>query len=319
MPAAGANAPGRRAAWALIGLAVAIVVTAVVLLTRRGDEEPSGPAGAAAATQAPAADPSSAAPSAAVTAAVTTTTDPAPGAPQLGRTIAVDPGHNGRNATAPKEINRQVDAGGFRKACNTTGTATSSGVAESAVNWAIALEVRRGLQALGATIVLTRPDDQGVGPCIDERAAVANRARADVLLSIHADGAPSGAGGFHVIRPGLVTGYTDDIVGASSTLATAVRDALVAAGLRRSTYAGQDGLVTRTDLGTLNRSDVPACMVELGNLRNPAEAAVLTSPTGQEKAAAALVSGVAAWLARPPAERGDPAPVGPATPGTGGE
>lgn len=117
----------------------------------------------------------------------------------------------------------------------------------------------------------------------------------------------------------MVAGYTDDIVGPSSTLAVSVRDALVAGGLSRSTYAGQDGLVTRTDLGTLNRSDVPACMVELGNLRNPSEAAVLTSPAGQRQAAAALVAGLVAWLGRSPAERPGTAPVGAAAPGTGRE
>jgi N-acetylmuramoyl-L-alanine amidase len=50
-----------------------------------------------------------------------------------GQTVLLDPGHNGANATHPKRINRQVDIGqGMRKACDTTGTATRSGYAESA-------------------------------------------------------------------------------------------------------------------------------------------------------------------------------------------
>lgn len=231
-----------------------------------------------------------------------------PDRPLAGRTVAVDPGHNGRNGSAPSETNRLVDAGGFKKACNSTGSATGAGVSESSVNWSIALAVRTRLEAQGAVVVLTRPDDRGVGPCIDERAAIADRAHADVLLSIHTDGAAAGSYGFHVIRPGLVPGYTEDIAGPSATLATALRDALVGAGLHPSTYAGRDGLITRTDLGTLNRSDVPACIVELGNLRNPGDAATFTSPAGQARAADALVAGVAAWLARPPGERTGPAP-----------
>ena len=47
--------------------------------------------------------------------------------PLAGRTILVDPGHNGGNATHPAAINRLVPAGGFRKACDTTGTATNDG------------------------------------------------------------------------------------------------------------------------------------------------------------------------------------------------
>jgi N-acetylmuramoyl-L-alanine amidase len=47
--------------------------------------------------------------------------------PLAGKTIAVDPGHNGANWSHPEEINRLVDAGGFRKACDTTGASTDDG------------------------------------------------------------------------------------------------------------------------------------------------------------------------------------------------
>src|SRR5699024_3998368 len=44
-----------------------------------------------------------------------------------GKTIAIDPGHNGGNASHPDEISRQVpDGRGGTKACNTTGTSTNS-------------------------------------------------------------------------------------------------------------------------------------------------------------------------------------------------
>ena len=46
--------------------------------------------------------------------------------------------------------------------------------------------------AEGATVVLTRTSNTGVGPCVTERAAIGNRARADAAISIHADGGPPG-------------------------------------------------------------------------------------------------------------------------------
>ena len=60
-----------------------------------------------------------------------------------------------------------------------------------------------------------------------------------------------------MILPGVLPGYTDDIVEESRRAAVAVRDALVGAGLSPANYIGADGLDERTDLGTLNRSDVP--------------------------------------------------------------
>jgi N-acetylmuramoyl-L-alanine amidase len=205
-----------------------------------------------------------------------------------GPVIVVDPGHNGANGAHPEIINRPVDAGGFQKACNTTGTATNGGVTESSINWAVAQQLRDRLEAEGATVILTRDSDDGVGPCIDERARTAAEAHADLLVSVHADGAPASASGFHVIHPGLRPGYTDDTVGPSAELAAEVRDALVAGGFTPSTYVGDDGLDERDDLGTLNLARVPAVMVEAGNLRNDGDAQTLTSEDGQSRLAEAL-------------------------------
>jgi N-acetylmuramoyl-L-alanine amidase len=189
-----------------------------------------------------------------------------------------------------------VDAGGFQKACNTTGTATNSGVPEATINWDLALALQARLEALGATVTLTRDTDAGWGPCIDERAAIANRAAADLLLSLHADGAAPGGQGFHVITPGTLPGWTDDIVGESRRAGVAVRDALAAAGLSPANYIARDGLDERTDLGTLNRADVPAVMLEAGNLRNPDDEALLTGEAGRARVADALTAGITSFL-----------------------
>ena len=62
-------------------------------------------------------------------------------------------------------------------------------------------------------------DNSGVGPCINRRAAIGNKAKADAAISIHADGGPPRGHGFHVIYPGLVRGYTEPIVSPSRKLA----------------------------------------------------------------------------------------------------
>ncbi|MCU1352287.1 MAG: N-acetylmuramoyl-L-alanine amidase [Acidimicrobiales bacterium] len=210
--------------------------------------------------------------------------------------MVIDPGHNGANGAHAAEINRPVDAGGFQKACNTTGTAQGT-YTESAVNFALATELAAQLTARGARVVLTRTDDRGWGPCIDERGLRAKREGAVALISLHADGAGAGQHGFHVIHPASIPGYTDAIVAPSARLATLVRDRVRAAGFSPSNYAGRDGLVERRDLGTLNRAGVPAAMIECGNMHDPGDLAAITSPAGRQRLAAALADAIAGFAA----------------------
>jgi len=215
-----------------------------------------------------------------------------------GAVIAIDPGHNGGNWAHPGTIARLVDAGTLRKPCDTTGAETAAGYAEHAFAFDVALRLRALLRAAGARVVLTRRSDSGVGPCITERAAIGNRAGADAAISIHADGGPPAGRGFHVVYPELVPGLTDDIAGESHRLALAVRAAYrVATGLPPSTYAGSRGLAARSDLGGLNRSDVPKVLIETGNLRNPTDATLLGRPVFRQRVASGLARGLARFLA----------------------
>jgi len=82
-----------------------------------------------------------------------------------------------------------------------------------------------------------------------------------------------------------------------------MRDQLVAAGLQPSTYRGTDGLYGRADLAGLNLAQYPSILIECGNMKNAGEAAVMETPDGRARYAAAVVNGVAAYLqqARPAA------------------
>jgi N-acetylmuramoyl-L-alanine amidase len=235
----------------------------------------------------------------------TTTTTPAHAGGLAGRVVAIDPGHNGANGANPGIINQPVPAGGFTKACDTTGTATDAGYSEAAYNFDVATRMVPILAAEGIKVVLTRPSNTGVGPCINQRAAIGNAAHADAAISIHADGAPAGGRGFHVIQPALVPGYTNGIVAPSHQLALAVRAGFLSGtGMPYSTYIGVQGLDTRGDLGGLNLSTVPKVFIECGNMRNSTDAALLSSPAFRQRAALALAQGIEAFLATLPPSRG---------------
>jgi N-acetylmuramoyl-L-alanine amidase len=218
--------------------------------------------------------------------------------PLAGIVIAVDPGHNGGSAAHMAQINRLVWIGNRWKACNTVGTTTVSGYPEHAFTFAVALRVKARLQALGATVYLTRTSDSGVGPCIDVRGKFGALVHARLTVSIHGDGSSSLHRGFFVMKPGYILGYTDDIVVHSARLAVAIRQGLLNNGLPMANYYATNGIKTRTDLGTLNMSNVPAVMVELGNMKNSGDATRMKSTTGRDRYAAGLVAGIRIYLGR---------------------
>lgn len=220
--------------------------------------------------------------------------------PLAGRVIVLDPGHQLGNRRHARDIGRLVDAGGFTKPCNTTGTATNGGFPEATLTWSVARRLEQRLEDLGARVVLTRTANSDAlwGPCVDTRGRAGAKAGADLELSIHGDGSTTpGAHGFHVIAPADRAPWTSDVYAPSRRLALAVRSALHGAGFPYATYlAGGDGYDTRGDLGTLNLSDVPIAMVELGNMRSSTDARVMTSAAGRDRYAAALAKGVVAYL-----------------------
>ncbi len=216
--------------------------------------------------------------------------------PLAGKVVAIDPGHNPNNWKHVDEIDKPVPAGGFLKACDTTGTESADGYTEAAFNFDVATRLARALKAAGATVVLTRTAHTPWGPCINQRAEIGNRAHAEAAISIHADGGPQGGRGFEVIYPPN-TGITRRIATASKRLAVDVRNAYAAGtGMSPATYVGHDGLDVRRDLGGLNLSTVPKVFLEAGNMHNAADAALLENPAFRQRTAVALAHGLETFL-----------------------
>ena len=209
-----------------------------------------------------------------------------------GKIVFLDPGHNGANDAS---INRQVPTGrGGTKECQTTGTATDGGYPEHTFNWNTVLRIRAQLNQLGVRTAMSRGDDDALAPCVDQRAAMANALRPDAIVSIHADGGPPDGRGFHVnySAPPLNGAQA----GPAVTFARTMRDQLVASGMQPSTYSGRDGLYGRADLAGLNLADYPSILIEMGNMKHPGDAEMLTSPQGQATYATAVARGIAAYL-----------------------
>ncbi|MFF6782771.1 N-acetylmuramoyl-L-alanine amidase [Streptomyces sp. NPDC012510] len=226
---------------------------------------------------------------------------PAATGPLKGKVVVIDPGHNPGNFQHTDEINRKVNIGTTSKECDTTGTATNDGHTEARFTLDVARRLRTLLEQQGATVEFTQDDDRAWGPCIDERARIGNEAKADAVVSIHADGSGAGNRGFHVILPGAVhegAADTRPIVAPSRELGERVAGHFVrATGSAPSNYVGDGtGLVTRTDLGGLNLSTVPKVFIECGNMRDSKDAALLMSGDWRQKAARGISEGIAGFL-----------------------
>jgi N-acetylmuramoyl-L-alanine amidase len=221
--------------------------------------------------------------------------------PLAGVRIALDPGHQLGNHNFPRQIRRLVPAGGFEKPCNTTGTSTNGGYPEATLTFRVARRVQARLEALGAEVLLTRTRNSEAlwGPCVDARGEFGAKVGARLTVSLHGDGAAASGRGFHVIAPTARSPWTTDIAAPSLRLAKALRAGFDATGLPRSTYVGHGtALSVRSDLGTLNMSDVPVAMIEMGNMRNPSDAHRMTTRKGRLAYARAVVRGIRAYLAR---------------------
>ncbi len=222
--------------------------------------------------------------------------------PLAGRVVVIDPGHQLGNRNFPRKVDRLVPAGGFRKACNTTGTATNAGYPEATAVWKVSVKLKRRLTKLGARVRMTRASNRNDrwGPCVDRRGRAGNKRPADLKVSVHADGnLTAGARGFHIIRPARRRHWTSDIAAPSRRLARDVRREFRASGFRTASYvAGGTGIDVRSDLATLNLADLPTVVVELGNMRHRRDARLLTRRPGQRRYAEALTAAVSRFLTR---------------------
>jgi N-acetylmuramoyl-L-alanine amidase len=204
--------------------------------------------------------------------------------------VALDPGHGPHGGS-----NRQVpDGRGGTKACNTSGTATDAGYPEHAFNYDVAVRTRALLEAQGAKVLLTRDDGSNSLVCVDQRGTFAQDNGADLLVSIHGDGnTDRSVKGFFAIvsSPPLNTAQDEP----SLALAQAVLDRLNEAGFtQNAAYPG--GISRREDIAGVALSTKPVVMFELGEMRNPEEAALMSSEDGRQRYANAVAAGITDWL-----------------------
>ncbi|MFZ3372138.1 MAG: N-acetylmuramoyl-L-alanine amidase [Desulfitobacteriaceae bacterium] len=184
-----------------------------------------------------------------------------------GVTIAVDPGHGGKD----------------------TGAIGVSGIYEKNNTLPVALALADLLRAAGAQVILTRSTDTPPTgsqyaqlPDLEARVALANTGRAELYVSIHNDSFSNPEVG------GTSTFYSSDNPQAdkSKQLAQNIqKEVLKQLGL-------SDRGVKDTNFYVNKHPNMPAALVELGFISNPSEGKLLSSLDGQKKAALGIYRGI---------------------------
>jgi N-acetylmuramoyl-L-alanine amidase len=208
------------------------------------------------------------------------------------QTVVIDPGHGGPDA----------------------GVRGEAGVEEKQIALDVARRLRTLLETrLGLRVILTRGDDSDVE--LDRRAAVANNAKADLFLSLHANGAPtpsaSGAEVYYLqldregeevrqqadgaVAVPVVGGGTRrieilrwDLAQARHVETSATLAAIVAEDLAARIPMGASP-VRRAPLRVLEGLNMPAVLVEMAYLTNPAQERLARSEDYRNDVAQALL------------------------------
>lgn len=213
------------------------------------------------------------------------------------QTIVIDPGHGGTD----------------------TGVHGSAGVEEKQITLQVARRLRTLIETrLGVRVILTRDDDTPVS--LDDRAAAANNAKADLFLSLHLNASPiagvAGAEVFYlrldregedarraaqadaVVLPvlGGATRTIDVIqwdlaqarhVDQSAMLATVLEEALRGAKVPMGARPRQEA-----PLRVLTSVNMPAALIEMGYLTNDRQQRLVRSEEYQNAVAQGIYDGV---------------------------
>lgn len=177
-----------------------------------------------------------------------------------------------------------IDAGHGGSDCGAIG---ASGVYEKDVTLAIAKEVQKQLMLDGVKTMMTRTTDREVSRQKDvsdraelaARVTVAERAQADIFVSIHLNSFSSSDVG------GVETYYCQGSF-AGERLANRVQKSLT------MQFDLQDRGVKTANFYVLKHSSMPTILTELAFISNPQEERLLTSTEEQKKFARAIVDGI---------------------------
>ncbi|WP_022793454.1 N-acetylmuramoyl-L-alanine amidase [Marinococcus halotolerans] len=170
-----------------------------------------------------------------------------------GKTVVIDPGHGGYD-----------------------GGAAANGLEEKDIVLDTGMKLKRDLEAMGATVVMTRESDRYLS--LDERTQVANNADADAFVSVHVN-AGGGVGDESYW-------YGEHEAERSERLAEDVQERLIEA------TGAVDRGVHEGNFQVIRDTDIPAILAEIGFIDSSTDAANLSEEDYLDDTSEGLTGGV---------------------------
>lgn len=207
-----------------------------------------------------------------------------------GKVIAIDAGHQLKgnsemepNGPGSKTMKAKVTSG-------TSGCATKT--PEHKLNLKVAKKLKKELEARGYEVVMVRTKDK-VNISNAERAKVANKAKVDAFIRIHANSSESSSvsGALTIAPTGKNKYMSKKVRKASQKLSKKVLNKFCEA-----TGAGNRGVMYTDTMTGINWCTVPVTIIEMGFMSNPAEDKKMGKASYQKKMVKGIADGIDAYL-----------------------
>ena len=203
--------------------------------------------------------------------------------------VVIDPGHQGKgnydkepNGPGSNEMKAKVSSG-------TQGTST--GIPEYKLTLAVSFMLKEELEARGYQVIMTR-ETHDIDISNVERAIIANEAKADAFIRVHADSSTnSSAKGVMTICQTKNNPYNAEWYKESYQLSQLVLDEVVAATGAKKRYIWETDTMTG-----INWTTVPTTILEMGFMSNPEEDELMATDEYRRKIAVGVANAIDIFL-----------------------
>lgn len=183
------------------------------------------------------------------------------------KTVVIDPGHGGKDGGA---------------------NAPGGSVNEKTLALRISREVSRALTAEGATVIMTRDSDVFIP--LSQRPEIANKAGADLFVSVHINS----SGSVNSTSGTIVFYHKRDTIG--KLLAECIATELAKTSKLKNLGAWSDQRIYDSGFAVLRGAGMPAVLLELGFINHSSDRGRMTQESYPSDVAKAVVKGIKVFL-----------------------
>lgn len=203
--------------------------------------------------------------------------------------IVIDAGHQLHQNKALEPIGPGAKKKKAKVSSGTQGRYTRK--PEYQVNLEVSLKLKKILTSKGYKVIMIR-EKNNVNLSNAQRAAIANKNKADVFVRIHCNGSNnSKVNGILTISPTKNNPYCSSIYNNSRKLSDCILKNTCSI-----TGAKNDGVTETDTMSGINWSQVPVSIVEMGYMTNKKEDNLLSSSSYQNKLAKGIANGIMEYL-----------------------